>query len=83
MSMECNFKSEFKLKTVVETLLQGFQDKRQTKVSKSATVLLAKVLQIFAAETAMRALEEAELTKSESVTIEHLEPVIPQLLLDF
>ncbi|PFX28901.1 centromere protein X-like [Stylophora pistillata] len=73
----------FKLETVKKLLQQFFRDKQKTKCNGDALKLMAELLRIFVAEGAARAGQQAKVESSPTVETEHLEKILPQLLLDF
>ncbi|XP_054249966.1 centromere protein X [Indicator indicator] len=72
----------FKKETVDRLLRLHFRDSR-TRVSGDAQLLMAEMLKVFVREAAARAARQAQAEDVEKVDIEHLEKVLPQLLLDF
>ncbi|XP_068674018.1 centromere protein X-like [Montipora foliosa] len=73
----------FRSETVNKLLHNFFGDKVKTKCSGDALKLMAELLKIFIAEGAARAAQQAKVESSPSVETEHLEKILPQLLLDF
>ncbi|KAL9957121.1 hypothetical protein ACROYT_G038723 [Oculina patagonica] len=73
----------FKLETVNKLLQQFFRDKQKTKCNGDALKLMAELLRIFVAEGAARAEQQAKIESSPTVETDHLEKILPQLLLDF
>jgi len=73
----------FKLETVNKLLQNFFQDKQKTKCTGDALKLMAELLKIFVAEGAARAAQQAKVESSPTVETDHLEKILPQLLLDF
>ncbi|XP_068269251.1 centromere protein X [Nyctibius grandis] len=70
-------------KDTVDRLLRlHFRDGR-TRVNGDAQLLVAEMLNVFVREAAARAARQAQAEDLEKVDIEHLEKVLPQLLLDF
>ncbi|KAG9473591.1 hypothetical protein GDO78_004078 [Eleutherodactylus coqui] len=55
----------------------------KTKVSGPAVLLLAELLKVFVHEAAARAARQALTEDVSVVDIEHVEKILPQLLLDF
>ncbi|XP_044184132.1 LOW QUALITY PROTEIN: centromere protein X-like [Acropora millepora] len=74
---------QFRLETVNKLLQNFFRDKQKTKCNSGALKLMAELLKIFIAEGAARAAEQAKVESSPTVGTEHLEKILPQLLLDF
>lgn len=64
-----------------EILTAGF--KSGTKISPAAQQLSSVLVHAFINEAWHRAAAEAEASHAESVDAEHLEKIMPQLLLDF
>ncbi|BFZ02572.1 hypothetical protein BsWGS_05611 [Bradybaena similaris] len=71
----------FKHKTVSDTLHQHFKDKNVT-VKGDALDLVTELLRIFTKEALSRAALQAKAEGDSSVMTEHLEKILPQLLLD-
>ncbi|XP_051653743.1 centromere protein X [Manacus candei] len=72
----------FRKDTVDRLLRLHFRDGR-TRVNGDAQLLMAEMLNVFVREAAARAARQAQTEDLEKVDIEHLEKVLPQLLLDF
>ncbi|XP_068007473.1 centromere protein X isoform X1 [Melanerpes formicivorus] len=72
----------FKKETVDRLLHLHFRDSR-TRVNGDAQLLMAELLKVFVREAAARATRQAQAEDLAKVDIEHLEKVLPQLLLDF
>lgn len=73
----------FSAQETVERLLRlHFRDGR-TRVNGDALLLMAELLKVFVREAAARAARQAQAEDLEKVDIEHVEKVLPQLLLDF
>eukprot|EP00076_Gallus_gallus_P031766 XP_024997304.1 centromere protein X isoform X1 [Gallus gallus] len=68
--------------TVERLLRLHFRDGR-TRVNGDALLLMAELLKVFVREAAARAARQAQAEDLEKVDIEHVEKVLPQLLLDF
>ncbi|XP_073246167.1 centromere protein X-like [Porites lutea] len=73
----------FKSETVNKLLLNFFHDKQKTKCNGDALKLMTELLRIFIAEGAARAAQQAKVESSPTVETDHLEKILPQLLLDF
>ncbi|XP_068007474.1 centromere protein X isoform X2 [Melanerpes formicivorus] len=71
----------FKKETVDRLLHLHFRDSR-TRVNGDAQLLMAELLKVFV-RAAARATRQAQAEDLAKVDIEHLEKVLPQLLLDF
>ncbi|XP_063208303.1 centromere protein X isoform X2 [Chroicocephalus ridibundus] len=72
----------FRKETVDRLLRLHFRDGR-TRVNGDAQLLMAEMLKVFVRETAARAARQAQAEDLEKVDVEHVEKVLPQLLLDF
>ncbi|XP_046856515.1 centromere protein X-like [Xenia sp. Carnegie-2017] len=72
----------FKIETINKLLHEHFKDKK-TKLTEDALKLMAEFLRVFVAEGAARAGHQAKTESAATVEIEHLEKILPQLLLDF
>jgi histone H3/H4 len=75
-------KQTFRAETVRKLLQLFFKDKK-TRVGSDALALATELLRIFVNEAAARSAQFAKADSSAVVTVEHLEKVLPQLLLDF
>nr|XP_033817439.1 centromere protein X [Geotrypetes seraphini] len=74
--------ARFKKDTVNKLLRLHFKDEK-TKVSADALQLMTEMLKVFVQEAAARAARQAQSEDVPTVDLEHLEKVLPQLLLDF
>ncbi|XP_035198153.1 centromere protein X [Oxyura jamaicensis] len=74
--------SGFRKDTVDRLLRLHFRDDK-TRVNGDALRLTAELLKVFVREAAARAARQAQAEDVEKVNIEHVEKVLPQLLLDF
>ncbi|XP_025892665.1 centromere protein X [Nothoprocta perdicaria] len=72
----------FRKETVERLLRLHFRDGR-TRVSGEALLLAAELLNVFVREAAARAARQAQGEELDTVDVEHVEKVLPQLLLDF
>ncbi|XP_032995000.1 centromere protein X [Lacerta agilis] len=72
----------FKKETVNKLLQLHFKDDK-TRVSGDALLLMAEMLKVFVREAAARAARQAQTEDLTRVDVEHVEKVLPQLLLDF
>lgn len=72
----------FKTKTLEDLLKASFNDQK-TSLSAQATTLINEYLVHFVQELGKRAKEQAAVQGAMTVEIEHLEKILPQLLLDF
>ncbi|XP_053309048.1 centromere protein X [Spea bombifrons] len=70
-------------KDLVSKLLQLHLKEDKMRVTSDALVLLAEMLKVFVQETAARAARQAHAEELPVVDIEHVEKILPQLLLDF
>uniref|UniRef100_A0A452IC28 Centromere protein X n=1 Tax=Gopherus agassizii TaxID=38772 RepID=A0A452IC28_9SAUR len=68
--------------TVNKILHLHFKDDK-TRVSSDALLLMAEMLNVFVREAAARSTRQAQAEDLDKVDIEHVEKVLPQLLLDF
>ncbi|XP_075436109.1 centromere protein X [Ascaphus truei] len=68
---------------MVSKLLHLHLGEDRVRVSADALLLLAEMLKVFVREAAARASQQAQAEEMPSVDIEHVEKVLPQLLLDF
>ncbi|XP_077780258.1 centromere protein X isoform X3 [Podarcis muralis] len=68
--------------TVNKLLQLHFKDDK-TRVSGDALLLMAEMLKVFVREAAARAARQAQTEDLTRVDVEHVEKVLPQLLLDF
>ncbi|GFN81915.1 centromere protein x [Plakobranchus ocellatus] len=71
----------FRLKTVREALTQHFKDEKTT-LKGNSLALVAELLRLFTKEALTRAADQAKNEGDDRVTIDHLEKILPQLLLD-
>ncbi|XP_022648074.1 centromere protein X-like [Varroa jacobsoni] len=74
----CNFKP----KTLEDLLKLNFDDTK-TVVTSQANSLINELLVEMVLEFAARAREQADVESGQSVSVEHLEKVLPQAMLDF
>uniref|UniRef100_A0A8D0GMY0 Centromere protein X n=1 Tax=Sphenodon punctatus TaxID=8508 RepID=A0A8D0GMY0_SPHPU len=70
-------------KETVNKLLQLHLKDDKVRVSGDALLLMAEMLKVFAQEAAARAARQAQAEDLDRVNLEHVEKVLPQLLLDF
>ncbi|XP_075072892.1 centromere protein X [Mixophyes fleayi] len=70
-------------KGIVSKLLHMHLGEDRTKVSADAILLVAELLKVFVHEAAGRAARQAQSEDVPVVHIEHVEKILPQLLLDF
>ncbi|KAM9296642.1 centromere protein X [Gastrophryne carolinensis] len=69
--------------SLISKLLHLHLEEEKTKVSADALLLIGELLRVFVHETAARAARQAKSEDLTVVDIEHVEKVLPQLLLDF
>ncbi|XP_032064436.1 centromere protein X [Thamnophis elegans] len=72
----------FKKEIVNKVLQLHFKDDR-TRASGDAVLLMAEMLKIFVQEASARAARQAQTEDVMRVEVEHVEKILPQLLLDF
>ncbi|XP_037348783.1 centromere protein X isoform X2 [Talpa occidentalis] len=72
----------FRKDLVSKLLCLHFKDDK-TRVSGDALRLSAELLKIFVVEAAVRSVRQAQAEDLARVDVDHLEKVLPQLLLDF
>ncbi|XP_020670135.1 centromere protein X [Pogona vitticeps] len=72
----------FKKETVNKVLQLHFKDDK-TRVNGDALLLMAEMLKVFVREAAARGARQAQMEDLNKVEVEHVEKVLPQLLLDF
>ncbi|XP_045608829.1 centromere protein X [Procambarus clarkii] len=69
-----------------EKLIQEFMkphfENNKTRINADATKLVAEIMRLVATEGATRAAHQAKQEGADMVTIEHLEKILAQLLLD-
>ncbi|KAM5134797.1 centromere protein X isoform 2-T2 [Mantella aurantiaca] len=71
------------LPEIISKLLHLYLEESKTKVGSDALLVMAEVLKVFVNETAARAARQAKLGDLIAVDVEHVEKILPQLLLDF
>ncbi|XP_060620836.2 centromere protein X isoform X2 [Anolis sagrei] len=81
-SEEESARGGFKKETVNKLLHLYFKDDK-TRVSGDALLLMVEMLKVFVREAAARGARQAETEDLTKVDVEHVEKVLPQLLLDF
>lgn len=72
----------FKTELVNKILQSSFKDTK-TKVSPDGLKMMSEFLHLFVEEAIARSELQAETEGIDKIDIEHLEKVLPQLLLDF
>ncbi|XP_073464031.1 centromere protein X [Aquarana catesbeiana] len=70
-------------KDIVSKLLHLYVEEGKTKVGSDALLVMAEFLKVFVHEAAARAARQAKSEDLQAVDIEHVEKILPQLLLDF
>ncbi|CAK8690541.1 unnamed protein product [Clavelina lepadiformis] len=83
--MSDNDKASFKPSLVVQLFQKHFADPSSIKMSSkdAAGILSAELLRVFVAEAASRAAQQALNEDASVCEVEHIEKILPQLLLDF
>ena len=71
-----------KEETVKLFLNKHFQGEK-TKISSEALTAFTKLMELFIQEAIERSSQQADIESMEHVDIDHLEKILPQLLLDF
>ncbi|XP_069511416.1 centromere protein X isoform X2 [Ambystoma mexicanum] len=82
MEQEEDARARFKKELINKLLHLSFKDDK-TRVNNDALLLMCEMLRSFVREAAARAVRQAETEQVPTVDIDHLEKVLPQLLLDF
>ncbi|CAM5096795.1 unnamed protein product [Natator depressus] len=82
MEKQAESASGFRKETMNKILHLHFKDDK-TRVSSDALLLMAEMLNVFVREAAARGARQAQAEDLDRVDIEHVEKVLPQLLLDF
>lgn len=72
----------FKEETLKLILTNHFKEEK-TRLTSDAVSMLKNLMELFVDEAIQRACRQAELESSGKVDIEHLEKILPQLLMDF
>ncbi|XP_070592060.1 centromere protein X isoform X2 [Erythrolamprus reginae] len=72
----------FKKETLNKLLQLHFKDDK-TRASSDALWLMAEMLKVFVREAGARASRQAQTEDVAKVEVEHVEKILPQLLLDF
>lgn len=69
---------------MVKSLLScHFVDKDKTKLHADSIKMSAELMKVFINEAIMRSIEQCQAEKATTVLPEHLEKILPQLLMDF
>ena len=71
-----------KEETIKLFITKHFQEEK-TRLSSEALSAFTKLLELYVDEALNRANEQARLESMRDVSIEHLEKILPQLMLDF
>ncbi|XP_022188615.1 centromere protein X [Nilaparvata lugens] len=71
----------FKPETIKHILKKTFTEPK-TKISDDAVRVLAEVLRLYTIEAALRSGVQASREASSTVSINHIEKILPQLILD-
>ncbi|PSN33705.1 hypothetical protein C0J52_26702 [Blattella germanica] len=74
--------SNFKLEAVKEIMKLHFSDSK-TRLSDDTLLLVMQVLHTLTVEATLRAGKQARLEESTRIQLEHVEKILPQLMLDF
>ncbi|GJQ87879.1 hypothetical protein Trydic_g1150 [Trypoxylus dichotomus] len=74
--------SEFRSTLIQECLKLNFTNSK-TKISRDAVDLMNKIGKILAIETSLRAVKQAKAEFKTSVQLDHVEMILPQIMLDF
>ncbi|KAL1445665.1 hypothetical protein MTO96_029106 [Rhipicephalus appendiculatus] len=69
-------------KTIQELMKLNFEDDK-IRISADAVKLLAELFRVLTMEAVHRATDQAKVQCDSVVTTEHLEKILPQLVLDF
>ena len=77
-----NIETKFKKETIKQVSKLNFKNEK-TKFNNESLLLTTEMLRVYVLEAAHRAAYQAKSEGSESVQLEHLEKILPQLLLDF
>ncbi|XP_063817300.1 centromere protein X isoform X2 [Pseudophryne corroboree] len=71
------------IQEMISKLLHLHLGEDKAKISADAILLVAELLKVFVHEAAARAARQAQSEDVPVVDIEHVEKILPQLLLDF
>eukprot|EP00088_Acartia_fossae_P068207 TRINITY_DN8603_c0_g1_i1.p1 TRINITY_DN8603_c0_g1~~TRINITY_DN8603_c0_g1_i1.p1 ORF type:complete len:110 (+),score=24.38 TRINITY_DN8603_c0_g1_i1:328-657(+) len=67
----------------IEQLCKMFFSNEKTKLNSEPLLLTTELMRIYTLEAYQRAARQADSEGCDSVTAEHIEKILPQLLLDF
>lgn len=82
MSLNTATTTMLKEETIKTFLLKHFKEDK-TRVSSDVVLMVKLLVELFVEEALQRANRQSQLESSDSVHIEHLEKILPQLFLDF
>ena len=68
---------------VVKQFMSQHFTEDKTKLSSEANKLITKLVDLFVRETIQRTLKQCEVETRDELNVDHLEKILPQLLLDF
>uniref|UniRef100_A0A915JBR1 Centromere protein X n=1 Tax=Romanomermis culicivorax TaxID=13658 RepID=A0A915JBR1_ROMCU len=82
--MEETKTKQLSIDVVKRMMTAGFADSTKTKISHAAMTVMAEILDAFMDETLKRSIFQAKERENSSVVkVDHLEKILPQLLMDF
>lgn len=81
-SVSLTLTPDFKKDTICKIIEHHFKDDK-TKLGVIAQELCVDLVKVFVTEAITRSTQAANAESSEEVGLEHLESILPQLLLDF
>lgn len=67
----------------IKKLLQSYFKEEKTRLSPEALKVFTKFVEVFTREGIVRSMIQAQNEDVNTVEVEHLEKILPQLLLDF
>ena len=67
----------------IKKLLQSYFKEEKTRLSPEALKVFTKFVEVFTREVIGRSMIQAQNEDVNTVEVEHLEKILPQLLLDF
>ncbi|RZB39499.1 CENP-X domain containing protein [Asbolus verrucosus] len=68
---------------IVKEALRRHLSNPKNKINDDAAELVAELMKILVVESSIRAAKQASLQNKSTVTLDHIESVLPQLMLDF
>jgi hypothetical protein len=68
---------------VIKEALRSYFINTKTKISDDAVELMTELTKVLVVESSVRAAKQASLQNKNVVTLDHMESVLPQLMLDF